>query len=231
MLQKCSQRQPQEGDWRRQTLNLKYTSGNSLVWTVSGLLKYADQWPCEISSERKMGVDETICLVCGGSTFVGETISCETCLHWWATSSQAPCNPVIPSRYHFNCVGVTHTDDCVVKEDVPYFCPRFSNTNLIQIEIAPTQQYFVFSPSCNEQERRAKKAKKQQQLQQQTNQAASAAAGKSPRQPSSSSQPLQNQVFWPKLVICIIQVFPIRSLGANWRWVEEAPRRKQWGKT
>ena len=30
-----------------------------------------------------MGVDETICLVCGGSTFVGETISCETCLHWW----------------------------------------------------------------------------------------------------------------------------------------------------
>jgi len=68
-----------------------------------------------------MGVDETICLVCGGSTFVGETISCETCLHW----------------YHFNCVGVTHSDDCVVKEDVPYFCP-----------------------SCNEQERRAKKAKK-----------------------------------------------------------------------
>jgi len=90
---------------------------------------------------------------------VGETISCETCLHW----------------YHFNCVGVTHSDDCVVKEDVPYFCP-----------------------SCNEQERRAKKAKKQQQQlqQQQTSQAAaSAAAGKSPRQPSSSSsQPLQNQV-------------------------------------
>merc|ERR1719295_242817 len=106
-----------------------------------------------------MGVDETICLVCGGSTFVGETISCETCLHW----------------YHFNCVGVTHSDDCVVKEDVPYFCP-----------------------SCNEQERRAKKAKKQQQQlqQQQTSQAAaSAAAGKSPRQPSSSSsQSLQTQV-------------------------------------
>jgi len=110
-----------------------------------------------------MGVDETICLVCGGSTFVGETISCETCLHW----------------YHFNCVGVTHNDDCVVKEDVPYFCP-----------------------SCNEQERRAKKAKKQQQqLQHQQQQqlvqnsqisaGTSSNTGKSPRHSSSSSH---NQV-------------------------------------
>jgi len=56
---------------------------------------------------NEMLVDETICLVCGGSTFVGETISCETCLRW----------------FHFNCVGVTHADPCVQSEDVPYFCP------------------------------------------------------------------------------------------------------------
>lgn len=56
---------------------------------------------------NEMLVDETICLVCGGSTFVGETISCETCLRW----------------FHFNCVGVSHADPCVQSEDVPYFCP------------------------------------------------------------------------------------------------------------
>jgi len=79
-------------------------------------------------SEPDMGnemlVDETICLVCGGSTFVGETISCETCLRW----------------FHFNCVGVTHSDPCVQSEDVPYFCP-----------------------SCDVQMRKAKKAKRQSQ--------------------------------------------------------------------
>jgi hypothetical protein len=39
-------------------------------------------------------VDETICLICGGSTYVGETISCETCLRW----------------FHFQCVGVILED-------------------------------------------------------------------------------------------------------------------------
>ena len=38
-------------------------------------------------------VDETICIICGGSTYVGETISCETCLRW----------------FHFQCVGVSFT--------------------------------------------------------------------------------------------------------------------------
>ena len=41
---------------------------------------------CWVGQSFVMGVDETICLVCGGSTFVGETISCETCLHWWVNS-------------------------------------------------------------------------------------------------------------------------------------------------
>jgi len=52
-------------------------------------------------------VDDSICLICGGSTYQGETISCETCLHW----------------FHFQCVGVGHEDECVVSEDVPFYCP------------------------------------------------------------------------------------------------------------
>merc|ERR1719412_1703671 len=52
-------------------------------------------------------VDDSICPVCRGSTYVGETISCETC-HYW---------------FHFECVGVSHTDECVLREDVPYYCP------------------------------------------------------------------------------------------------------------
>ena len=35
------------------------------------------------------------------------TFSCETC-HYW---------------FHFECVGVAHTDECVLREDVPYYCP------------------------------------------------------------------------------------------------------------
>ena len=85
---------------------------------------------------NEMLVDETICLVCGGSTFVGETISCETCLRW----------------FHFNCVGVTHSDPCVQSEDVPYFCP-----------------------SCDVQNRKAKKAKRQSQAKDQKAKSAAAA--------------------------------------------------------
>jgi len=33
--------------------------------------------------------------------------SCETC-HYW---------------FHFECVGVSHSDQCVLREDVPYYCP------------------------------------------------------------------------------------------------------------
>ena len=110
----------------------------------------------------------------------------------------------------------------MVKEDVPYFCPRFANAILLQIEknaIVPNLQYFVFSSSCNEQERRAKKAKKQQQqLQQQTSQAAgSAPAGKSPRQLSSSSQPLQNQVFGHYEKSVALKY----SLSDHWKQIED----------
>ena len=52
-------------------------------------------------------VDEGVCPVCEGSTWVGETISCEICQRW----------------FHFTCVGVTHQDHCVRSEDVPYYCP------------------------------------------------------------------------------------------------------------
>ena len=85
--------------------------------------------------------------------------------------------------------------------------------------MARTLQYFVFSSSCNEQERRAKKAKKQQQqLQQQTSQAAgSAPAGKSPRQLSSSSQPLQNQVFGHYEKSVALKY----SLSDHWKQIED----------
>ena len=45
-------------------------------------------------------VDDAVCPVCEGSTYVGETISCEVCTRW----------------FHFNCVGVTHDDACVKSE-------------------------------------------------------------------------------------------------------------------
>ncbi len=54
------------------------------------------------------GVDDSICPTCNGSTYVGETISCETCFYW----------------FHFECVGVTQADACVQREDVPFFCQK-----------------------------------------------------------------------------------------------------------
>ena len=53
-------------------------------------------------------VDDSICPICRGSTYVGETISCETCQYW----------------FHFECVGVKPTDECVINENAPYFCPK-----------------------------------------------------------------------------------------------------------
>jgi INO80 complex subunit B len=53
-------------------------------------------------------IDDSICIVCNSSTYVGETIACETCQLW----------------FHFNCVGVKPGDDVVEKEDVPFFCPK-----------------------------------------------------------------------------------------------------------
>ncbi len=52
-------------------------------------------------------IDDSICIVCNSSTYVGETIACETCQLW----------------FHFPCVGVKPGDDVVEKEDVPFFCP------------------------------------------------------------------------------------------------------------
>lgn len=52
-------------------------------------------------------VDDSICIVCRTSTYIGQTINCETCALW----------------FHFGCVGVKPGDDVVEREDVPYFCP------------------------------------------------------------------------------------------------------------
>ena len=49
-----------------------------------------------------------MCPICKGSTSVGETISCDICTYW----------------FHFQCVGVKPTDQCVVHKDVPLFCSR-----------------------------------------------------------------------------------------------------------
>ena len=54
-------------------------------------------------------VDETICLVCEGSTIMGgKTIRCQTCLRC----------------FHFNCVGVILSGPCAQSDDVPNFCSR-----------------------------------------------------------------------------------------------------------
>lgn len=53
-------------------------------------------------------VDDSICPVCRGSTYVGETINCEKCSYW----------------FHFECVGVTQNDACVQSEDEPFFCKK-----------------------------------------------------------------------------------------------------------
>ena len=66
-------------------------------------------------------VDDSICPVCHGSTYVGETISCETCTYW----------------FHFECVGVKQTDQCVQREDVPFFCKKCSGKT---VKRAPTKK-------------------------------------------------------------------------------------------
>jgi len=53
-------------------------------------------------------VDDSICPICRGTTYIGETINCEKCEYW----------------FHFECVGVTHDDPWVKNEDVPYFCVK-----------------------------------------------------------------------------------------------------------
>ena len=51
---------------------------------------------------------DSICPICRETTYVGETINCEKCSHW----------------FHFECVGVTHSDVCVQGEDVPFYCSK-----------------------------------------------------------------------------------------------------------
>lgn len=58
--------------------------------------------------DTKEEVDDSICPICRGSTYVGETISCETCTYW----------------FHFECVGVNSSHPCVLREDVPFYCSK-----------------------------------------------------------------------------------------------------------
>jgi len=51
-------------------------------------------------------VDESICPRCNHST-EGATINCDSCRYW----------------FHLECVDVTENDDCVINEDLPYYCP------------------------------------------------------------------------------------------------------------
>ncbi len=53
-------------------------------------------------------IDESVCPVCGGSTYSGDTIGCESCPGW----------------FHFGCVGVRKGDPEVEDPDFPYDCPR-----------------------------------------------------------------------------------------------------------
>ena len=52
--------------------------------------------------------DDSICPICRETTYVGETINCEKCSYW----------------FHFECVGVTYSDTCVQREDVPFYCSK-----------------------------------------------------------------------------------------------------------
>ncbi len=61
-------------------------------------------------------VDDSICPICKGTTYIGETISCEKCEYW----------------FHFECVGVTHEDEWVKNEDVPYFCANCGGPNRVK---------------------------------------------------------------------------------------------------
>ena len=115
-------------------------------------------------------VDDSICPVCRGSTYVGETIryfherillillllnkqvyfylqfslhSCETC-HYW---------------FHFECVGVTHADECVIKEDVPYYCPTCCRSNKNPVSFKSINQPPKKSSNKNPKKRNSQSSK------------------------------------------------------------------------
>ena len=73
-------------------------------------------------------VDDSVCPVCDGSTYVGETISCEVCCRW----------------FHFSCVGVDHGDACVqseVSRDIIILLTVAKRQKLIDLSISR----YVFS--------------------------------------------------------------------------------------
>lgn len=66
-----------------------------------------------MESLKTTEVDESSCPKCNYSTYIGETINCDSC-HYW---------------FHFTCVGVKKEDDCVTREDVPFHCPHCRSSN------------------------------------------------------------------------------------------------------
>ena len=66
-----------------------------------------------------LSVQQINCPVCQVSVNVGRVILCDMCNTW----------------YHLPCVGVSHTDSCVLNQDECYSCPRCRRrANNIDIE-------------------------------------------------------------------------------------------------
>ena len=64
--------------------------------------------------------------------------SCETC-HYW---------------FHFECVGVTHSDECVIREDVPYYCPTCYRPTKLPDSLQRSQDRSSRSSSKNSRKRK-----------------------------------------------------------------------------
>jgi len=73
----------------------------------------------------KSEVDESICPKCNNSTEDGATINCDYCRYW----------------FHLTCVEVSDNDDCVINEDVPYYCPTCTS-------LKGLKQYKYTCPKC-----------------------------------------------------------------------------------
>ena len=49
---------------------------------------------------------------------------------------------------HFECVGVTHSDACVQREDVPFYCSKCGSPNCINIGNSESEDDDSICPMC-----------------------------------------------------------------------------------
>ena len=70
---------------------------------------------------------DSICPICRETTYVGETINCEKCSHW----------------FHFECIGVTHSN-----QDVPFYCSKCGSPNCINIGNSESEDDDSICPMC-----------------------------------------------------------------------------------